>query len=392
MRAAVLFSGIGGWEIACELNGIDVAWSAEWDEWKRARYLERWPGAHLLRDVEKIDGHQLVRDRGPLDILLASPPCTDISAANVAGKGIDGDESRYYLEAIRLARETGARWIGFENSPRLRTRGADRVLTLLDQAGYALWPCVVEAEDAGAPHERGRSFVLGCRRDAIEGSAAERARLWLQQGWRGWQDRAGAAEPQAVGPDAKGETWKRESGQRPDAGPKPYRPHADANINGQSHRAVDAEMGRRTRADGSAGESNGETADAAGASGSRVVGAKRGEGADAQSCAAPTPCHSDRARLAEWQGVGGNPFEKLTPAQRAALCPWDIRGDGLAGYLSVAHGLADRLRGHGLSERAVKAELTRWRSALGDALVIPVVWAVVRAIVRTDASLTPPAP
>jgi hypothetical protein len=55
----------------------------------------------------------------------------------------------------------------------------------------------------------------------------------------------------------------------------------------------------------------------------------------------------------------------------------------------VAHGLAEKLRGHGLSERAVKAELARWRSALGDALVIPVVWAVVRAIVRTDAGLIP---
>jgi site-specific DNA-cytosine methylase len=96
MRAAVLFSGIGGWEIACDLCGVEVAWSAEWDEWKRARYLERWPGAHLLRDVAEIDGRRLVNERGPLDLLLASPPCTDISAANVAGRGIDGDASRYY--------------------------------------------------------------------------------------------------------------------------------------------------------------------------------------------------------------------------------------------------------------------------------------------------------
>lgn len=358
MRAAVLFSGIGGWEIACAMSGVDVLWSAEWDEWKRARFQEMFPDAILYRDVAGLDGRELVERHGPLDILLGSPPCTDISAANVGGCGIDGEESRYYLEAIRLARETGARWVGFENSPRLRTRGADRVLTLLDEAGYALWPCVVEAEDAGAPHERGRSFVLGCRRDAFEGADTERAGLWQQQGWRGWQDRAGAAK---------------------------YESDADPDRQGQPDRAVDAEMGRRTGADERARQRDGEAADMHGKQ--RRDGAGRGDGAQAGDGPGPTPCHSASRERSEWQGVGGNPFEKLPPAQRAALCPWDHGGDGLAGYLSVAHGLAERLRGHGLSERAVKAELARWRSACGDGLVTPVVWAIVRSIIRTDAGL-----
>lgn len=360
MRAAVLFSGIGGWEIACELNGVDVAWAAEWDGWKRERYLERWPGAALHRDVAGLGGGDMLARHGPIDILLGSPPCTDISAANVGGAGIDGSESRYYLEAIRLARETGARWIGFENSPRLRTRGADRVLDLLGDAGYARWPCVVEAEDAGAPHERGRSFVLGCRRDAIEGSDAERVRVWQQQGWRGWQRGTGDATAAA---------------------------HANAGSDRQPYGAEHGEVGRCAGVDDAAGERDGETADVHGEQWRYRAGRK--DGSETLNGARPTPCHSaSRARL-EWQGVGGNAFAKLTPAERAALCPWDLRGDGLAGYLSVAHGLADRLRGHGLSERAVKAELARWRSALGDALVIPVVWAVVRAIVRTDRQWMP---
>lgn len=360
MRAAVLFSGIGGWEIAAELNGIETAWAAEWDDWKRARYAERWPDTPLYGDVGGLDGRQLVDAHGPIDLLLGSPPCTDISAANVNGCGIDGDESRYYLEAIRLAREIGPRWLCLENSPRLRTRGADRVLAELEAGGYACWANVVEAEDAGAPHERGRSFVVGCRRDAIEGADALGGGLRIKQGWRGGADRTGAAEPQA---------------------------HADADTSGQPDGAVNAEMGRRARADGAAGQCGGEAADVSGIG----CGAGRSRRLDPghprqqdELGSRPTPCHSASRARSEWQGVGSDPFEKLTPAQRAALSPWDQRGDGLAGYLSMAHGLADRLRGHGLSERAVKAELARWRSALGDALVIPVVWAVLRAIVRTD--------
>ena len=332
MRCAVMFSGLGGWEIAAAMHGIETVWAAEWDDWKRARYLERWPTATLYGDVGALDGRRLILEHGPLDLLLGSPPCTDISAANARGAGIDGDASRYYLEAIRLARETGTRWLGFENAPRLRTRGADRVLAALDKAGYAVWANVVAAADAGAPHERGRSFVLGCRRDCIEGSDAERARLWLEQGWSGGPDGAGAAEPET---------------------------HADADRHGQPDGTEHGEMGRRPRIDG-----------------------------DARRCGRESR-YADRARLAQWQGVGRDHGAKLTSAERAALCPWDRGADTLAGYISVADGLAARLHGHGLSERAVKAELARWRSALGDALVIPVVWAVIRAIVRTDAELRP---
>jgi DNA (cytosine-5)-methyltransferase 1 len=141
MRAAVLFAGIGGWEIACHHNGVDVAWACEWDDWKRARYLERWPDAILYHDVASLDGARLTARRGAIDLLLASPPCTDISSANTRGAGIDGASSRYYLDAIRLARETGARWIGFENSPRLRTRGADRLLALKRRFAESEHPC-----------------------------------------------------------------------------------------------------------------------------------------------------------------------------------------------------------------------------------------------------------
>lgn len=85
MRAAVLFSGIGGWEIACEWNGVDVAWSAEWDDWKRARYLERWPHATLYRDVAEIDGRRAVAERVWRDVKGVR---TDGEAATITGWGL----------------------------------------------------------------------------------------------------------------------------------------------------------------------------------------------------------------------------------------------------------------------------------------------------------------
>ncbi len=240
------------------------------------------------------------------------------------------------------------------------------------------------------------AVVIGCRRDAIEGADSERARLWLKQGWSRGPQRAGTTEPQAhADTDGKGQPDGAEYGEvgRGTGIDGDAQPSADDET---SNRAGKRRGSRRPRRSDPGAErqqgqqsARGPGSPANADSEQRRAGAGRGDGAQVGDSGKPTPCHSDRSRLAEWQGVGSDPFAKLTPAQRAALCPWDQRGDGLAGYLLLADELGSRLRGHGLSERAVKAELARWRSALGDALVIPVVWSVVRAILRTDAGIAP---
>lgn len=105
---------------------------------------------------------RLVSDLGILpDIIVGSPPCQDISSANTKGKGIDGERSGLYLEAVRLVGDCRPRWFAFENSPNLRTRGADRLLDELETLGYAVEPCVVGADNVGANHVRKRSWLIG---------------------------------------------------------------------------------------------------------------------------------------------------------------------------------------------------------------------------------------
>ena len=135
MRAAVLFSGIGGWELAAEQLGVDTVWAAEWDQWKALRYRERFPGVRLYRDVRALHGPEMIAAHGRLDFLLGSPPCTDISSANHRAQGVGGEASRHYFEAIRLVGEIRPRWCAFENSDKLRARGADRVLAELEKIG-----------------------------------------------------------------------------------------------------------------------------------------------------------------------------------------------------------------------------------------------------------------
>ncbi|MBB3926352.1 DNA cytosine methyltransferase [Sphingomonas sp. C8-2] len=163
MRALDLFSAAaGGWSLGLHRAGFVTVAACEIIEWRRILYAENNPHVRLYADVRDLTAARLLSDLGMLpDIIVGSPPCQDISSANTKGKGIDGERSGLYLEAIRLVGDCRPRWFAFENSANLRTRGADRLLDALETLGYACEPCVVGAGDVGANHVRKRSWLIG---------------------------------------------------------------------------------------------------------------------------------------------------------------------------------------------------------------------------------------
>jgi DNA (cytosine-5)-methyltransferase 1 len=163
MRALDLFSAAaGGWSLGLHRAGFITVAACEIVEWCRILYAENNPHVRLYEDVRDLTAARLLSDLGMLpDIIVGSPPCQDISSANTKGKGIDGERSGLYLEAVRLVGDCRPRWFAFENSANLRTRGADRLLDALEALGYACEPCVVGAENVGANHVRKRSWLIG---------------------------------------------------------------------------------------------------------------------------------------------------------------------------------------------------------------------------------------
>ncbi|MCB9942806.1 MAG: DNA cytosine methyltransferase [Geminicoccaceae bacterium] len=163
MRALDLFSAAaGGWSLGLHRAGFITIAACEIIEWRRILYAENNPHVRLYEDVRALTAARLVSDLGCLpDIIVGSPPCQDISSANTKGKGVDGERSGLYFEAIRLVGDCRPRWFAFENSPNLRTRGADRLLYELETLGYACEPCVVGASDVGSNYIRKRSWLIG---------------------------------------------------------------------------------------------------------------------------------------------------------------------------------------------------------------------------------------
>ncbi|MCI1141448.1 DNA cytosine methyltransferase [Sphingomonas sp. WKB10] len=174
MRALDLFSAAaGGWTLGLHRAGFVTVAACEIVEWRRILYAENNPDVRLYEDVCSLTAARLISDLGYLpDIVVGSPPCQDISVANTHGRGIDGERSRLYLEAVRLVGDCRPRWFALRTALISRTRGADRLLDALAALGYACEPCVVGAGDLGANHERKRSWLVGFDPDQLAARAA----------------------------------------------------------------------------------------------------------------------------------------------------------------------------------------------------------------------------
>jgi DNA (cytosine-5)-methyltransferase 1 len=278
-----LFSGAaGGWSLGMHRAGFRTVAACEADPWRRAVYAQNFPDVRLYDDVRTLTAARLVSDlRRRPDIIVGSPPCQDASAANTRGKGVDGERTGLFFEAVRLIGDLRPRWVALENVPRLRTRGADRVLGALEALGYAAWPLVVGGDDIGANHQRKRVWIIafdaaqighgggrawGCgphgdgAAHAASGDAAGALQdgIWIEPRRRGGENGRGEVEPARddvaadaieVRPEgiARKEWVSGAEGPESSAGALP-------DEDGQSHRAKHAEMGGGAGAGADAGE------------------------------------------------------------------------------------------------------------------------------------------
>ena len=156
-----LFSGIGGLDLGLEHalrdGGFDAetTWQCEADAWCRGILARHWPSAVRYDDVRRVGADNASR----VDVLCGGFPCQDVSVAG-KGAGLAGERSGLWFEFARIARELRPRVVVVENVSALVSRGLDRVLGDLAEAGYdALW-FDLRASDVGAPHRRERLFIV----------------------------------------------------------------------------------------------------------------------------------------------------------------------------------------------------------------------------------------
>lgn len=203
MNGLSLFSGGGIGDLAAHEAGITTVAMCESDEWCRYALERLWPSVPVFPDIRALSVDALwERGTWPIDIISGGFPCQDISSAG-KGVGITGERSALWFEMLRLVREVRPSWVLAENVPALRTRGADVVISGLEEAGYTVWPVVVGAWACGAPHKRDRVWIVG-HRSSESRERNGRGILGAQEagGCQGQQDGYLLERPESASTDA----------------------------------------------------------------------------------------------------------------------------------------------------------------------------------------------
>lgn len=388
MRVLDLFSAAaGGWSLGLHRAGFETVAACEWIDWRRALYAENNPGVLIYDDVRTLTGERLLADLGTLpDIVVGSPPCQDISSANTKGKGVDGERSGLFFEAVRIIGEVRPRWFALENSANLRTRGADRVLGELEGLDYACWAVVVGGDNIGANHERKRSWVIGCDVEQLDAHPHNQGQLRRSV-------HAEVGELQAVGNHCRGHDAADAYGLGRHEGRSGRRGRLDLSISEDSRHA--AEDGRRSGLSGRRAGSTDEPeqspcgngagspadADQAGqADGSLVASLRQAEIAhDGRGSGRG----NDRSLAGQ---VGLRQADRIAAFQHRA--DWSL--DDLARHIRMDDGLpawlAEQRIAVGGSRGTSAASLIV--EAFGDAVLPQIPEAIGRAILRTEAALS----
>lgn len=165
-----LFAGVGMTDIAVEAAGFKTIATAESDPFCREVLRVRFPDAHHFGTVGNI-----IYDDGGWEKAITPPlmisggfPCQGIAASGLA-KGISDPRSALWGEFARIIYEFRPEYVLIENSPLLRSRGLDRILSDLADLEYdARWDCIPAAA-VGAPHLRDRIFVVAVPSKSAEG-------------------------------------------------------------------------------------------------------------------------------------------------------------------------------------------------------------------------------
>ncbi len=161
IRAIDLFCGAGGSSWGAYEAGIAIV--AGFDKWVLAGedYNDNFPSAKFYNsDLDSVDPKELTGKIGNIDLILASPECTNHSPAKGAVPRCEKSrETAFHI--VRFAKEFQPRWLVVENVINMRRwHRFEEFVNCLTTLGYHHRAEVLIASDFGVPQSRKRLFLL----------------------------------------------------------------------------------------------------------------------------------------------------------------------------------------------------------------------------------------
>jgi DNA (cytosine-5)-methyltransferase 3A len=138
-----LFSGYGGFTIACEKNGIETIGFSEIDKYANSVLKYRCPHIKNYGDINDIDIDALP----DFDLLTFGSPCQDLSIAKKDREGLEGKRSGLFYKAVEILRKKKPRYFIMENVYSMGKENRDKISGILGVEPVMINASLVSAQN-----------------------------------------------------------------------------------------------------------------------------------------------------------------------------------------------------------------------------------------------------
>lgn len=170
MKFIDLFSGIGGFRSALEMNGHECLAFAEIDKYARQSYraIYNTEDEQEWHDVTRITDDDFRHFKNKADIIVGGFPC---QAFSIAGKrkGFEDTRGTLFFEIARAIKEIQPSYVLLENVKGLFSHDGGRtfgtIIQTLDELGFITEWGLFNSKYWGVPQNRERVYILATRKD-----------------------------------------------------------------------------------------------------------------------------------------------------------------------------------------------------------------------------------
>ncbi len=162
IRTFDMFCGAGGSSAGAHAAGAEIVVGIDRCNIAAETFAANYPEALVIADhLESVDIASLKAKINDIDLLLASPECTNHTCAK--GGAPRNEKSRATaMMVINYAKELRPRWLVLENVIHMRSWSRySELKSALTKLGYSLHEHVLDSADFGVAQRRRRIFLVG---------------------------------------------------------------------------------------------------------------------------------------------------------------------------------------------------------------------------------------